>query len=392
MPTSLDPIYTPKELTEQQKKFITDLVPILEQSGELLTSKFYQTMLSSYPEVRPFFNKTNQATLTQPRILAFALLNYAKNINDLTPLVAFVNQIVVKHVGLQVRAEHYPIVGLCLLATMKELLGDLATPEFLEAWATAYGNLAHLLIEAEANAYAKNQWQGFRPFTVKDIVDECDDVKSVYLRPVEGKIQVPKPGQYICIRFPIDAEQESREYSLSEFPHDNQYRISVRNIGKVSSYIHTQLKVGDELEVAPPAGQFVYQAGTNDVVLFVGGIGITPCISIIEEALTNGRNVSLFYSNKMVATRAFGPYLTKLKQRFNRLTIHEFFSDSNEKLGIVERATLARIGEHDISRVDWSRKPDVYVLGPPDYMKFIHQAVDGKAAAVYSEFFGPTRP
>lgn len=40
-----------------------------------------------------------------------------------------------KHVSLEVRPEHYPIVGNFLLGAIKETLGDAATPEILNAWA-----------------------------------------------------------------------------------------------------------------------------------------------------------------------------------------------------------------------------------------------------------------
>ena len=123
--------YEVKELTPAQIKIIKDTVPILEQAGETLTAKFYNRMLTNYDEVKPFFNITDQKLLRQPRILAFALLNYAKNIEDLAPLTSFVQQIVSKHVGLQVKAEHYPIVGTCLIETMIELLpAEVANKEF----------------------------------------------------------------------------------------------------------------------------------------------------------------------------------------------------------------------------------------------------------------------
>ena len=49
----------------------------------------------------------------------------------MTPLTDFVKQIVVKHIGLQVLPEHYPIVGTCLIQTMVELLPpEIANKDF----------------------------------------------------------------------------------------------------------------------------------------------------------------------------------------------------------------------------------------------------------------------
>lgn len=409
-------IYQIQELTEAQKGMIKASVPVLELSGEVLTAKFYQYMLSTYDEVKPFFNETDQKLLRQPRILAFALLNYAKNIDDITPLVAFVNQIVAKHVGLQVRAEHYPFVGTSLLKTMKELLGDeTATPEFLKAWEIAYGNLAQILINAEFNVYQQLNWQGFRDFTVTKLVDESDNVKSVYFTPSDGgKIAMPKRGQYVCIRWTLPGAEleKSREYSLSEYPTltANEYRISVRKLegGQISSFVHSTLKVGDKLRVAPPAGNFFYKESANDVVLFVGGIGITPLVSILERALAEGKQATMLYSNKTLPSRPFTKFLTGLKTKYNdKFILKEFISQEPAAAAaaaagaspgtpeIIDQVVYLPLKPENFDELDLSssKKPDIYLLGPREYMKFVRAELAKKGVSnedILSEFFGPT--
>lgn len=97
--------------TEAQKDIIKATVPILESGGELLTKHFYKILLTDFPGVMPFFNRSHQSTGDQPRALARAVLMYAKNIDRLENLGGLVTQIVNKHVALNVKAEHYPIVG-----------------------------------------------------------------------------------------------------------------------------------------------------------------------------------------------------------------------------------------------------------------------------------------
>ncbi|RKP31238.1 globin-like protein [Metschnikowia bicuspidata] len=207
-------------------------------------------MIANNDKVKPFFNKSNQVTLKQPKVLAFALLNYAQNIDDLNPLRDFVEQIVVKHVGLQVKADHYPIVGTSLI-TIKKLLGpEVATEDFIEAWATAYGNSTQTLTNAEFAMYQTQQLQGFREFTVTKLVDKCLNMKSVYFTSKDGRdIGQPLPAQSLDIRFVTDnsQEQKSKEYSISKIPRDKKYRNSVRRAdnGVVSSYIHRNLKEGE---------------------------------------------------------------------------------------------------------------------------------------------------
>ncbi|RCK57404.1 Flavohemoprotein [Candida viswanathii] len=387
--------YQVQELTPAQIKIIKDTVPILEQAGETLTAKFYNRMLTNYDEVKPFFNVTDQKLLRQPKILAFALLNYAKNIENLAPLTGFVQQIVSKHVGLQVKAEHYPIVGTCLIETMIELLpAEIANKEFLNAWGTAYGNLAKILIDAEAAEYAKEPWDGFKDFRVTKIVDESADVKSVYFTPADGStIPVPKRGQYVCFRWQLPGHEfeMSREYSISEFPKNNELRISVRHVpeGLVSGYIHKALRVGDILKVAPPNGNFVYEPSQKNLVLLAGGIGITPLVSIIEAGLQEGRNVKLLYSNRTPETRAFGDLFKLYKEKYgDKFQVVEFFSDAKvEASNAIEELHNRGLTLDDLDFI--TPEDDVYLLGPRGYMKAIKEHLGGKNIDYKLEYFGP---
>ncbi|KAG7660364.1 YHB1 [[Candida] subhashii] len=389
--------YESKELTPEQIQIILNTVPILEQAGEVLTQKFYERMIGNYKEVRPFFNEADQKALRQPKILAFALLNYARNIQDLTPLTAFVKQIVVKHIGLQILPEHYPIVGTCLIQTMVELLpAEVATEAFLEAWSTAYGNLAKLLIDLEAEEYKKQPWKWFKDFKITRIVSECSDVKSVYFTPADGsQIGAAKPGQYLCFRWTIPGTEHevSREYSISEFPKNNEYRISVRHVegGKVSNFIHTGLKVGDVLKVAPPAGNLIYEESAKDLVYLIGGIGITPVVSMLEKALEDGRNVKLIYCNRSSEHRAFADLLKTQKSKYgDQFKILEIFG-KEEPEAAIEDIKFGRITNEDLEFID-KDKHDVYLVGPRPFMRFVRDFMDEKNVPVKFEYFGSSDP
>ena len=50
------------------------------------------------------------------------------------------------------RSEHYESVGIALLWTLEQGLGDAFDDETREAWATAYGTLASVMIAAAEDA------------------------------------------------------------------------------------------------------------------------------------------------------------------------------------------------------------------------------------------------
>lgn len=393
-------IYQIKELTPAQKDIIRATVPTLEQAGELLTSTFYKNMISNNPVVRPFFSKSDQVTLRQPKILAFSLLQYAKNIDDLAPLTDFVTQIVHKHVGLQVQPEHYPIVGGSLLGTMVELLGPtVATAQFLEAWGTAYGNLAQILINAEHDAYIAAQtdrgaWPGFMKFCVSRIEKECDDVKNVYFAPCDkaAKIATALPGQYICIRWGEEGSDEecSREYSLLAAPENNEYRVSVRLVsgGEISTKIHSDLKVGDAVRIAAPLGNFVYResASTSDaspVVFVAGGIGITPLLPMINVALKAGKSVTLINCNQSQNRVPFVNDLENLQKQYSgKFTVTTHLLEV--PAGVEAKG---RLTPKDLDFIQPGQQ--VYMVGPRPFMREYKQYFASRDVNVSIEYFGP---
>ena len=69
------------------------------------------------------------------------------------PAVKKIGQV---HVNTNVKPEHYPIVGKNLLIAIKEVLGDAATDEVLNAWGEAYEVIAKVFIDVEKDIYAQN--------------------------------------------------------------------------------------------------------------------------------------------------------------------------------------------------------------------------------------------
>ena len=101
----------------------------------------YDALLREHPEVRPFFNQANQRSGSQPRALANSVLMYARHIDELEKLGDLVAVIVNKHVSLQIEPQHYPIVGGCLLRSIRAVLGaEIATDAVIEAWAAAHAS------------------------------------------------------------------------------------------------------------------------------------------------------------------------------------------------------------------------------------------------------------
>src|SRR5687768_13916308 len=99
----------------------------------------------------------------------------------------------------------------------------------------------------------------YHKLKVKNIVRETSDTISIYFgQPFFSKIKY-KPGQFLTLLIPIDGKLERRSYSMSSCPHtDKELCVTVKRVanGKVSNYLNENLKVGQEIEVMEPMGNF----------------------------------------------------------------------------------------------------------------------------------------
>ncbi|MFR4352372.1 MAG: globin domain-containing protein [Roseburia sp.] len=143
-------------LDQKTIDLVKSTVPALKEHGLEITTTFYQTMFENNPEVKPMFDMARQASGEQPKALAMTVLAAAENIDNLSALLPAVKKIGEKHCNVNVKPEHYPIVGKNLLIAIKKVLGDAATDEVIAAWGKAYEAIAEVFIDVEKNIYAKS--------------------------------------------------------------------------------------------------------------------------------------------------------------------------------------------------------------------------------------------
>ena len=389
-------------LSAEHRAIVTATVPILEQGGEALTRHFYQTLFTDYPEVKPFFNQAHQHSGDQQRALANGILMYAKNIERLEALGGLVGAIVSKHVALQIRPEHYPMVGASLLKAIREVLGaETATDAVLEAWGAAYGQLADILIGAEAQAYraaaaAPGGWEGARQFIGARKRKESEEITSFVFRPADGGPVLDfAPGQYIGIRVVVDGEEQRRQYSLSAAPNGMTYQVSVKREqgGKVSGFLHAQVNEGDRVDLFPPSGAFTLAQGSRPIVLISGGVGITPTLAMLDQALETGREVRFIHAARHGGVHAFRGHIDSLAERHPQLKRHYIYAEPRD--GQPQADAVGLLGSSQLG--EWlppSRDVDAYFLGPLPFMRAVKRSLRELGVPetqTYYEFFGPAK-
>lgn len=175
-------------LTQKTKDIVKATAPVLAAHGYTIIQRFYRRLFEAHPELKNVFNMAHQEQGQQQEALARAVYAYAENIEDPGSLAAVLRNIANKHASLDVKAEHYPIVGEHLLGAIKDVLGDAATDDIISAWAQAYGNLADVLMGMESElretrAAQLGGWTGWRTFVVEEKRPESSVITSFILEP-----------------------------------------------------------------------------------------------------------------------------------------------------------------------------------------------------------------
>lgn len=397
-------------LNEKTIQVIKSTVPVLEVHGVAITKRFYERMFAQHPELLNIFNHANQKQGRQQTALANAVYAAAKYIDNLAAILPVVKQIAHKHRSLGIKPEHYPIVGENLLAAIKEVLGDAATEEILGAWAEAYGVIADAFIGVEAEMYEESReqvggWADFRAFVVEKKVRESDVITSFYLVPQDRQALASfEPGQYVSVKLDIPGERYThiRQYSLSDAPGKPYYRISVKRedanqekpAGKVSVYLHEQVKEGDVLQLSAPAGDFTLDRGERPVVLISGGVGLTPMVSMLQSlAKKSARQVTFIHAAQNGGVHALREEVENLASEHSNLSAYWCYSEPTEQ----DRQSGAFHKEGFIDR-EWLESivpvkgSSYYFCGPVPFMSAIKRALTEWGVPeedLHYEFFGP---
>ncbi len=113
---------------------------------------------------------------------------------------------------------------------------------------------------------------------------ETHDVKSFFFRAPSERAFVFEPGQFITLELEIDGESVNRCYTISSSPtRPHTISITVKRVpgGKVSNWLHDNLRVGSDVRVLGPSGEFTCARHPARKFLFLSaGSGVTPLMSM----------------------------------------------------------------------------------------------------------------
>lgn len=237
--------------------------------------------------------------------------------------------------------------------------------------------------------------------TVKEIIQETKDAISiVFNQPAEGKIHY-KAGQFLTIITPVQGKEVRRAYSLCSSPFvDQDLAVTVKRVdnGLMSNWLPDNLKAGAKLKVMEPMGQFTTEfSKTNKrhIIMFAGGSGITPLMSIIKSTLAEEPDsiCSLIYCNRDIDSIIFKNELDKM-QTEDEGRLHVIHILDNAPMnwqgysGLLNHDMLTKLFE----RIpDWGIDKTTYLMcGPEGMMKNVDTLLEARKIAkekIFKESF-----
>lgn len=202
---------------------------------------------------------------------------------------------------------------------------------------------------------------------VVEVVEETADARSISFRVPEGAEEHfrYRPGQFLTLAVPSEQTGvAARCYSLSSSPHDDgPLTVTVKRTvdGYASNWICDHLRPGSTIRSLAPSGIFTPASLDADLLLFAGGSGVTPVMSILRTALARGTgHIVLFYANRDERSVIFAAELRRLAAEHpERLHVVHWLESVQ---GLPDQAQLKAFAADHLER-------DAFVCGPAPFMK-----------------------
>jgi NAD(P)H-flavin reductase/hemoglobin-like flavoprotein len=318
---------------------------------------FYARLFIAYPELRDMFPVS--MAVQSDRLVA-ALGRFVSDVENLPAVTSVIEQLGRDHRRFAVRAEHFPLVGEAMLATLAHFLGPDWTPELAEDWTEAYTLVATMMTEAATAV------EGISPpwWEAEVVAHERRGYDIALLRIRPNPSYPYRAGQSVAVETQM-RPRVWRPYSPANPPRaDGTFDLHVKAVpgGQVSNALVNSIVPGDTLRLGAPVGNRLTldaDAGRN-VLMLAGGTGLAPLKAVVEElaATEHPRRVVLFVGARTVPDLYDMPALERMERVLPWLSVVPVLSHDPYYAG-----QRGAVGEAAMRHDRWVDS-EVYVCGP----------------------------
>lgn len=234
---------------------------------------------------------------------------------------------------------------------------------------------------------------------VREVIQETKDAITIVFEQPADKITY-KAGQFLTLIATVSGKEVRRAYSLCSSPFTDAHpAVTVKRVenGLMSNWLPENIRAGQVLKVMEPMGQFTTEfdeGRKRHLIMFAGGSGITPIMSIIKSILTQEPKsiVSLIYCNRDEESIIFHKELEKWETEYQgRLHVIHILDAATANWkgysGLLNHEMLTSLFE----RIpDWGPDTTYLMCGPEGMMKNVETLLALRsipAAKIFKESF-----
>jgi predicted ferric reductase len=216
-----------------------------------------------------------------------------------------------------------------------------------------------------------------KPYRVRAVHEERGDAWTLEIEPDghEGLRFLAGQFGWLTLRdSPFTLQQHPYSFSSSAEAAPERVAFTVKVEGDFSASVR-DVEVGRRAYIEGPYGCFVTDADpARGCVMIAGGVGITPCMSMLRSFADRGerRDVHLIYANVRLAEVIFLEELERLSRQL-RLTVTHVLEeppdDWDGEEGLIDRDLLER--HTPTNRAEY----DTFICGPEPMMNIAEAAM-----------------
>ncbi|MGF6261871.1 ferredoxin-NADP reductase [Paraburkholderia youngii] len=210
-------------------------------------------------------------------------------------------------------------------------------------------------------------------------VEETHDVKSFFFAGFDGQPFSFEPGQFVTLALNIDGQLVDRCYTISSPPtRPHTFSITVKRVpsGKVSNWLHDNLRPGEKVEAYGPSGAFTPTVAPNATkyLYLSAGSGVTPLMSMLRAGMDLGldRDIVFMHSARTPLDIVFRRQLDAALLRTDRLQVYhicEGVGEEPEWTGSIGRLTQPLLEQ----LVPDFREREAFTCGPAGYLQSVKE-------------------
>lgn len=226
--------------------------------------------------------------------------------------------------------------------------------------------------------------------------DLTHDIKLVRLKLPEGEVLNFKPGQFMQFYTkPYGKIKESvfRAYSISSPPSEEGYvEFCIRLVpdGICTTYVHTALKEGDQVQLSGPYGDFYYRGNTKKMVMVGGGSGLAPLRSLALDNLEKGvdADMRLYFGAQRPRDLYYTEEFRDLEEKHDNFKLIQSLSrveEGDQWDGLTGRITVHL--DEDLKKIEDPTDVEAYLCGSPGFLASVRKVLTDNGVPTSQIYF-----